>query len=72
MIRILSRKYITLISGFLLLISLAFISPAFSQTVDPIDKLTRLIEKDSKNAQLYIERGDVYFGIREFFDAVKD
>ena len=49
-----------------------FTSPVFSQPDVSIEELTVLIDKDTTNAQLYINRGDVYFKKKDFFDAVED
>jgi len=56
----------------LFLCGLIFVFPVFAQTNVLVEKLTKLIDKDSKNAQLYIQRGDAYLEQREFFDAVED
>ena len=52
--------------------SLIFMASAIARTTVSVESLTELINKDSDDAQLYIQRGDLYFGQRDFFDAVED
>ncbi len=49
-----------------------FIPSAFSQIDASVEALSALIDKDEKNAQLYIDRGDAYLAQSDFFDAVED
>lgn len=55
-----------------LLCGMMFMLPCLAYSSDSVESLTELINKDSENAQLYIKRGDIYFGRRDFFDAVED
>jgi len=70
MIAITIAKYRTRLVSLLLLSTFTF--PVLSQADITIEKLTTLIDKDATNAQLYIERGNIYFEQRDFFDAVED
>jgi len=37
-----------------------------------IDKITEQIDRDNKNAALYLQRGELYFEMNEFEDAIED
>ena len=54
------------------LCNLSFITPVIAQTEISVETLTVLINKHPEDAQLYIKRGNIYFGERDFFDAVED
>ncbi len=69
--RFLKNRLATLPSA-LALCGWLFAFSAHAQSESSIEKLSALIDADEKNAQLYIQRGDLYFEKREFFDAVED
>jgi len=62
----------TILVRVLMSCSLIFMASAIAQTTVSVKSLAKLINKDSDDAQLYIQRGDIYFGKRDFFDAVED
>ena len=66
------EKGFSILASTLFLSGLLFSFPAHSQSGPSIEKLTALIDGGEENAQLYIQRGDLYFEKREFFDAVED
>jgi tetratricopeptide (TPR) repeat protein len=72
MMNSLSEKTLIVLAIAFLLSGLKFTFPAHSQSELSIEKLTALIDGGEENTQLYIQRGDLYFEKREFFDAVED
>ncbi len=66
------KNSLTKLTSALFLCVWIFVLPAHAQAEPSIEKLTALIDAGEENAQLYIQRGDLYFEKREFFDAVED